>query len=154
MQLPIKPLSVNKKFTINRYSRRIVKTSNANTFENKLTKLLNRYDKDIKDFSNKFDKNKDGLTLDIVMYIPASEFFTKKGAISSTCIDVSNTLKMLEDTIYKVLNINDGLNVKVSSEKRPANTSEWITLVEIVKVKKPKIDPLDSITWGPSHLSE
>lgn len=150
MQLPIKPLSVNSKFTINKYSRRIVKSTNAVKFERNTLKLLSKYDKDIKNFSSKFDKNKDALTLELVIYVPATEFFTKKGAISATCIDVSNTLKIIEDTIYKALAINDSFNIKVSAEKRPYNGTEWITHVEIIKTNKPRIDPLDAITWGPS----
>jgi len=153
MQIPIKPLSVNSKFTINRYNRRIVKSTSANRFEKEVEKYLVKYGKEIDLFTKGFDKSRSALTLEVVLYVPKKEYFTLKGAISSTCIDASNALKMLEDIVYKRMGINDAFNIKVSSEKRPADLEEWITLLIITKVDKPKVDPLDSIAWGSFHPS-
>ncbi len=154
MQIPIKPLSVNAKFTINKNYRRIVKSSAASKFETAVEKYLLKYSQDMQDFVEAFNKDTHALTLEVVLYVPRSEFFTKKGSVSSTCIDASNALKMLEDITYKLMGINDALNVRVSSEKRPVDRDTWTTLLIITKVPKPKLDPLDAIAWGPSRLSE
>jgi predicted house-cleaning noncanonical NTP pyrophosphatase (MazG superfamily) len=151
MQIPIKPLSINAKFTINRSSRRIIKTTTANKFEKTVEKYLAKYAQEMSEFSESFNKETHALTLEVVLYIPKSEFFTKKGSVSSTCIDASNALKMLEDITYKLMGINDALNVRVSSEKRPVDSDTWTTLMVITKVLKPKLDPLDAIAWGSFH---
>lgn len=146
MQIPIKPLSVNSKFTINQHRRRIVKSTSCTKFEKSILGYLNKYATDINIFRNSFNPKNEALHLEIIMYVPKEEFFTKAGTVSLTSIDASNALKMLEDTIYKAMGINDGLNLKVSSEKRPINSDEWLTLIMITKVEKPKIDPLDNLT--------
>jgi len=153
MQIPIKPLSVNSKFTINRHKRMIVKSTSANRFEREVEKYLIKYRSEMDIFTKSFDKSKNALTLEVVLYVPKHEYFTLKGAVSSTCIDSSNALKMLEDIVYKRMGINDALNVKVSSEKRPADLDHWITLMVITKIDKPKVDPLDAIAWGSFHPS-
>jgi len=153
MQIPIKPLSVNKKFTINRFNRRIVKSTSANKFEKDLDSYLCKYARDMHDLLHKFDKSKHGLSLEVVLYVPKQEFFTAKGHISSTCIDASNALKMLEDITYKRLGINDAFNTKVISEKRPYDGESWVTFIVITIIDKPRVDPLDAITWGSFHPS-
>lgn len=145
IQVPIKPLSVNAKFTINKYKRRIVKSNVANKFEKTVEGYLNQCMKEIDQFTAAFNPKKYGLTMDILMYIPEDQFFTKKGAISSTCIDAGNAMKMLEDIIYKRMGLNDGLNLKVSSEKRPYTGEDWLTLVTISEVLIPKSCYLDAI---------
>jgi hypothetical protein len=107
--------------------------------------MLSQYGEAMKRFRESFDKKTQGLMLEVVMYVPEDEFFTQKGEISSTCIDAGNALKMLEDIIFKALELNDGLNVKVSSEKRPYIEKEWLTLVTISKVIKPKSCYLDNV---------
>lgn len=142
----MKPLSVNKKFTINRYSRRMVKSSEAVTFEKKLSGYLDKYHKEIEEFLQGIEERQ-ALGLELVIYVPESEFYTKKKEMSLTALDVSNTLKMLEDTLYKYLDINDALNVKVSAEKRPTSNSGYMTLINITKLPVPKVCPLDNISF-------
>jgi hypothetical protein len=153
MQIPIKPLSVNAKFTINRFNRRIVKSTSANRFEKEVDSYLCRYAKSMQEFLHKFDKSRHSLNLEVVLYVPKKEFFTVKGHVSSTCIDASNALKMLEDITYKRLGVNDALNTKVSSEKRPYDGESWVTFMVITIIDKPKVDPLDAIAWGSFHPS-
>jgi predicted house-cleaning noncanonical NTP pyrophosphatase (MazG superfamily) len=153
MQIPIKPLSVNAKFTINRFNRRIVKSTSANKFEKTVEKYLAKYAQEMSEFTESFNKETHALTLEIVLYIPKSEFFTKKGSVSSTCIDASNALKILEDITYKLMGINDALNIRVSSEKRPYDGESWVTFMVITIIDKPRVDPLDAIAWGAFHPS-
>lgn len=143
LQIELKPLSVNAKFTINRYCRRIVKSTAAVKFEKLIQLHLSKYEDELRNFKNAYNRNKYGLNLEIVMYAPESEFFTKDGLISATCIDAGNALKMLEDIIYKRIGINDGWNIKVSSEKRPHKSDKWMTLVNISEVPIPKSCYLD-----------
>lgn len=147
LQIPVKPLSVNAKFTLHHKSRRIIKSNSANKFTKVIEGHLLKYADNIKSFLSTVTRN-DALTLELVMYVPKAEFYTKEGKISLTCIDASNALKMLEDIIYKKIGINDGLNVKVSSEKRPADRDEWLTLITITRIAKPKVCHLDSIAWA------
>jgi len=147
MQIPLKPLSVNSKFTLHYKSRRIIKSNSANRFEKEVASHLLRYSKNMAEFRDSFNPKTEALTLEVVLYVPREEFFTKDNRVSSTCIDAGNALKMLEDIIYKALGINDGLNVKVSSEKRPVARDEWLTLVMITKVEKPRICALDAIAF-------
>lgn len=144
LQIPVKPLSVNKKFTINRYNRRMVKSSEAVAFEKLVESYLAKHKKDIDLFISSLE-DRQVLGLDIVIYVPEKDFYTKKKTISLTCLDVSNTLKMLEDTIYKNIGINDALNVKISAEKRPTSRETYVTLINIHKLAIPKICPLDHI---------
>jgi hypothetical protein len=143
LQIDAKPLSVNAKFTLNKYRRRIVKSTAAIKFEKVVESNLVKHKSELDIFKLNYNRSKHGLQLEIVMYVPESEFFTKEGLISSTCIDAGNALKMLEDIIYKSIGINDGWNVKVSSEKRPHKSEKWITLVNISEVPIPKSCYLD-----------
>lgn len=153
MQFPIKPLSVNSKFTINKFRRKIVKSTSANRFEKIINGMLAPHARKMHDFKIAHNRKKYALNLEVVMYVPESDFFTKEGEVDCTCIDSSNALKMLEDIIYKAMKLNDGLNVKVISEKRPYNGDEWLTLVTVSEVLMPKTCYLDSITSEFSHLT-
>lgn len=143
MQFPIKPLSVNSKFTQHFKTKRMIKSTSAHKFERVVNGLLVNYRKDIEFFTKAYNRRKYSLQLEVVMYVPEEEFFTKSGEVSLTCIDASNALKMLEDIIYKAMKLNDGVNVKVSSEKRPYLGKEWVTLVTVSEVPVPKSCYLD-----------
>jgi hypothetical protein len=104
---------------------------------------MGQYKDKLNSFKKSYSRDKYALQLDIIMYVPEVEFFTKEGLISATCIDASNALKMLEDTIYKTLGINDGFNTKVSSEKRPYKSKDWLTMVTISEIPIPKSCYLD-----------
>lgn len=141
--MPIKPLSVNSKFTINRYRRKIVKSGAAVKYEKTINRFLEQYAEKMAAFKANYKRAMYGLQLEIVMYVPEGEFFTKEGLISATCIDAGNALKMIEDTVYKAIGINDGYNVRVISEKRPYTEEGWLTLVAITEVPIPKVCYLD-----------
>lgn len=143
LQFPIKPLSVNSKFTINKWKRKIVKSTSANRFEKVIKDMLLQYSSSMKNFKKLHNRKKYALNLDIVMYVPEAEFFTLAEEVDCTCIDASNALKMLEDIIYKQLGLNDGLNTKVTSEKRPYRGEDWLTLVTVSEVPIPKAAYLD-----------
>ena len=53
MQIPMKPLSVNSKLTINRHIRKIVKSTSANKFEKEVDRYLIKYSKEIDLFSKR-----------------------------------------------------------------------------------------------------
>lgn len=143
LQLPIKPLSVNSKFTQHFKTKRMIKSTSAHKFEREVNHILKEYGPDLANFSKALNRKKYAVELEVVMYVPEAEFFTKSGEISLTCIDSSNALKMLEDIIYKAMGLNDGINTKVISEKRPYPGKEWLTLVTISEVIIPKSCYLD-----------
>ncbi len=124
----------------------MVKSSEAVAFEKTIASYLDKHQKDISTFLTSLE-DRQVLSMDVVIYVPEEDFYTKKKAISLTCLDVSNTLKMLEDVIYKYIGINDALNVKVSAEKRPTSNDGYITLINISKQNIPKICPLDKISF-------
>jgi hypothetical protein len=144
MQMPIKPLSVNAKFEQHWKTKRIIKSTRAHKFEKSVKAYLEDYREKMRSFSLNYSRAYCGLQLEVVMYVPEAEFFTKEGLISATCIDAGNALKMLEDIIYKELGINDGMNLRVSSEKRPYEGSEWLTLITVQEVPIPKSCYLDN----------
>lgn len=144
MQIPLKPLSINKKNTISGKRRMIIKSMDARIYEEKINIELDKYYEQMTFFKNNIT-DKEALSFSIVVYIPKGDFFTKKGTINTKCLDVSNAIKMLEDIIYKRLGLNDGLNCKVTSEKRPHSGEEYLTLVNIEKSLIPKVCYLDEI---------
>lgn len=144
LQIPIKPMSVNNKFTIAGGARRITKKSEVYVYERTLKQYLLTKTDEIKLFTNNILAS-ECLHFDVVVYVPRDLFFNKKGTINLKCLDASNVLKILEDCIYKELGLNDALNTKVSSEKRPSDSEDFVTLVEISKRPNPKVDPLDSL---------
>lgn len=145
MQIPMKPLSVNSKFTVNRGY--MVKTNSVKKFEKEVFCSLLPYRKD----ADEFLKYKiESLETEIVIYIPDGEFFTKKGTVSLTCLDCSNAIKIVEDQVFNFLGLNDGLNVSISSEKRPWKGDEYMTLVTIKSVDKPIPCALDRVTFSSS----
>lgn len=137
MQIPIKPLSVNKKFTINKRSRFLIKSNATRDYENALTFLLLDYRKDIKEFLNGFNPKCHALHFYVTVYCPLEVYYTKDGKMSSRCIDASNVIKILEDKVYKIMEIGDHFNTKVTAEKLPHHSQDWITKIEIKKVEKP-----------------
>lgn len=143
LQIPIKPLSANQKYTIAKGSRRITKKSQVYAFERQVQSYMMEQNDKVKFFVNNMLSN-ECLKLEVVVYVPKDEFYNKKGTINLKCLDASNVLKILEDCIYKELGKNDGLNVFVSSEKRPYAGDEFMTLVNITRVSTPVCDPLDS----------
>lgn len=140
----MKPLSANQKYTIAKGSRRITKKSQVYVFERQIKSYMMEQNDKVKFFVNNILFN-ECLMFEVVVYVPRSEFYNKNGLINLRCIDASNVLKILEDSIYKELGKNDGLNTFVSSEKRPYSGEEFLTLVNITRIPTPVCDPLDSL---------
>jgi hypothetical protein len=135
---------VNQKHTIAAGQRRITKKSSVYAFEKYIKAQMLKSHDQVKEFTNNILET-ECLTFEVVIYVPKDLFFNKKGLINLTCLDASNALKILEDTIYKELKKNDGLNTFVSSEKRPYAGEGFLTLVKITKIPTPQVDPLDSL---------
>jgi hypothetical protein len=144
MQFPFKPLSVNAKFDQHYKTGRIIKSKACKAFERRIEDRLGSYREKIEAFRKNYSRDKASLHFDMIIYVPEAEFFTKDGLVSLTCLDTGNAFKMLEDTIFKALGINDALNVKISGEKRPYKAEEWVTLVTINEIPVPRSCYLDS----------
>jgi hypothetical protein len=144
LQIPMKPLSANQKYTIAKGSRRITKKSQVYAFEREIKHYMMDQKDKVKFFVNNMLSN-ECLKFEVVVYIPKNEFYNKKGTINLKCLDASNVLKILEDSIYQELGKNDGLNTFVSSEKRPYAGDDFLTLINITRVPTPSCDPLDSL---------
>jgi hypothetical protein len=144
LQFPLKPLSINKKSTISNRGRFMIKTMEARRFEDAINKHLDKHAQELKFFRNNI-RDHEALSLSITIYVPKSEYFTKKGTINLKCLDTSNSIKILEDIIYSRMDVNDGLNCKINAEKRPWSGDGYITLVVIEKMTQPKACYLDEL---------
>jgi hypothetical protein len=142
MQIPVKPLTVNKKFTINKGHRFLIKTNIARDFEKVIADFLELHKKDIIKLMSKFNPKVHALHFYITIYAPSDVYFTKDGKVSARCIDASNAIKILEDSVYKFLDVGDHYNTKVTSEKLPHQSKDWITKFEIKIVDKPSLTTL------------
>jgi hypothetical protein len=130
LQIPIKPLSVNGKFTIARGQNRIAKRWQVYAFEKTVRSYLHKRKEDLEAIRDALDKRL-GMRLEITIKIPKKDFYTKKGDIGQKCLDVSNALKILEDTIYDFMGVNDAFNVFVSCAKMPYDSEDYMTEAKI-----------------------
>jgi Holliday junction resolvase RusA-like endonuclease len=145
LQLPLKPLSVNRKNAP--FRGKMCKTKEAREFELEVSNHLSLRRSDFIAFRESHNKLLHSLTFDMIVYVPKKDFFTKKGTISETCLDCSNSIKMVEDAIKEELGIDDSQNCRVSVEKRPYQGERYVTLITISQAPFPRVCPLDNITW-------
>jgi hypothetical protein len=146
--LPIKPLSVNKKFTLHRKARILIKSKEAQVYEAKLDKLLLQIDDDLKELAASYKKEKHSISFEVEVFVPQHEFFTKQKTINQKCLDVTNAFKMLEDTIFKRLGIDDSQITQASITKTPWTRETWCCIIKLSLLPIPKASYLGSDLLG------
>lgn len=95
---------------------RVFKTPKQAGFEGSITHYLRQYESKLKIFKNFF--NPEIHIIQSCWEFGYSDFFTKKdGIVSSKCLDLDNSIKNIQDVIFKSLEIDDKFIVKSSSHK-------------------------------------
>lgn len=144
-QLPIKPISINKKFTLHKRSRFIIKSPEAQSFEKKINLMLNDFEDLFNELRDNYKQDKHAISFDLEVFVPQHEFFTKKQTINQRCLDVTNAFKMLEDIIFKRIGIDDSQIVQASAGKFPWARETWSCIVKIKIIPAPKSSYLQSV---------
>lgn len=142
-----KPLSINNKMIPSR--GRLVKAKNYRIYEEKLDKELAKYFDHFRVLGNNYSGDRHALEVKWSIYVPQSEFFTKKKTISKTCIDATNCVKIMEDRLAKILGVDDSQICESSVKKIPTNSNSWCVVLELSLVPYPLVVPLNDEKWLP-----
>lgn len=116
----LKPLTVNKAYknvTIRGRSRR-AKTTEAVNFEKRIVANTLLVKPSIFEFETHYSVYENFLSGDIRLYLPRAKLLTQKGSVSSTSIDLDNTLKFIIDGTFKRFEkINDAAICHINTFK-------------------------------------
>ena len=130
----IEPISLNnsqKISTIGKFAKKY-KTADTKVFESIVNNLLRKYRVDINKFNNYYEEKKHYLVASYRFFKP---IFIKDGSrISKTSGDNSNTIKNLEDIIFKQLIADDSQVVDLNVTKvhsKDIRTEITITIKEL-----------------------
>lgn len=103
----------------------------------------------IRSLKDKFNSSLHGYKVSIVYAAPSDTFFTKKGAVSSRQIDLSNCEKSLIDLLFIPkyngvygacnLDIDDKWIMELSSKKTISTDEHYWTMVRIEIIELPKL---------------
>lgn len=142
VKLDIKPKSVNHKLMPSR--GRLIINPEYRRYQNELLLQFGNFSDVFEEFRFFYSEKLHALNATWRVYIPEKEFFTKKRTISKTCIDATNTVKIMEDCLVKVLGIDDSQIVLSMVEKIPTNKTTWSVCLELSRVMKPEVVLLDA----------
>ena len=104
IKLEIKPLSYNQYYKNSRTGKRI-KTGAGLAYDEELGLLLGYHASALKKFGREIDLSKDIVKLEIFNY--KTNFFRKDGELSKTAGDWDNPVKVLQDKIFKTMEVDD-----------------------------------------------
>lgn len=104
--LPIKPLNLNHCYTISSLGGKVRRfpSKEYKQYESLINDELRKYKSEINKFNKYYDETKHYLIAEYNFYYP---ILTKKKTISKRSIDLSNSIKALEDIIFKNFLIDD-----------------------------------------------
>lgn len=141
VKLDIKPLSMNNKMIPVKRGRyaRLIKATPFRKYENDLDAELAKYFDHFRMLGSAYDSKRHALETKWSIYIPQNEFFTKKGTISKTCIDATNTVKIMEDRLSYILGVDDSQICESSVKKLPTDSTSWCVVLELSIVMKPEV---------------
>lgn len=125
--LPYMPLN-RAKMVLAKPRPMLVKTPLCREFEKDLTSRLSEYPKQTL-------PDDEYLKVTYNLYCPIEEYFTKEGKISSRCPD-ADSIKVLQDTLFKYLGLDDKLIKDLVVKVRPSSTDQWdyIIILESFKI--------------------
>jgi hypothetical protein len=102
----------------------LIKTPLCREFEKDLSKRLEEYTEHFAKFREEFSSRKNYLEVTYTLYCPKSEFFTKDGDISSRCPD-ADSIKVLQDTLFKSIGVDDKYIKNLYVLVRPSQDEFW-----------------------------
>lgn len=146
VKLSVKPMSINNAKMPIRMGRtaRLADTPDARKYKAILSGEFEKFKVEIEKFSVAHDKGIHALEATWNIYIPADLYFTKKGTISEKCLDATNSIKLMEDALVKVLNIDDSQIIETIVRKIPVSRDSWSVSLELSRVTKPEVVHLDA----------
>ncbi len=122
LEIPRKPLSTNHIYGQARNGRRFIRPDGVEFKQ--MVELLMRGK------TLKFDDRREYLRVEY--YFLISNFLTLKGQINKHSGDCDNFKKLLQDSIFKCLNINDGVICNTEDFKLPSVTGKDRTIVKLI----------------------
>lgn len=143
LQIPIKPLSINQKFSLHSKRRMFIKSAKAVNYERELNTYLKPFDDLLRGIGLNYIKTKHSFSFDVEIFVPQHEFFTKRGTINEKCIDVTNAFKILEDALFKRIGVDDSQITQASISKSPWPRETWSCIIRIKLINAPKSSYLD-----------
>lgn len=122
-----KPLSVNAAYKTTRKGLRV----KSDAYKEYQQKVLRKIDGvELSEFSRHFDEKKHALKMNLIVYLP--DFYTSKGAISKTALDLMNAEKILIDIIFKNSGLPDSHITEAFLSKNKGERNCFFLNLEII----------------------
>jgi hypothetical protein len=101
-----------------------IKTPLAREFEKDLSNRMEIYRPSFEEFTRSFDKRFNYISAEYYIYTPQESLFTKDGHISSRSVDL-DAHKLLQDTIFKTIGLDDKLIREVAYRSAVSQDGKW-----------------------------
>lgn len=130
-QIYLKPISANHAYGRLRNGRSF-KNKQFKDFENTIIQEISLHQKEISQFLRQYDPKKHFFSCNYQFLIPIGEFFSKSGQIRKRRNDIDNFIKHYQDTLFKVLGVDDSSILDIYAQKLPSNGFHQIkTIIEL-----------------------
>jgi len=141
--IPLKPLSYNQYYRNTRSGKR-VKTGAGLAYEEELEYLLSCRESSLLSFGKEFDPSKSIVKLDIEIFNPY--FFRKAdGYLNPKSGDIDNSVKVLQDKIFKYANIDDSAVKKLTVTDWPSDRPGMIITLDFKGFPTERVFPIELI---------
>ena len=122
--LPPMPRNRSHMLTVVKRRPMNIKTPLAREFEKDITNRMEIYRPAINEFTKSFDRQLHYISAEYFIYTPMEAMFTKDGHISSRSVDL-DAHKLLQDTIFKSMELDDKLVREVSYRSPVSSDGKW-----------------------------
>jgi Holliday junction resolvase RusA-like endonuclease len=141
VKLAIRPRSLNNSKIPIRMGKslRLADAPDFRKYKTEMLAEIKRHEKEFLSFSIVHDHSQHAIEAEWYIYVPSKEYFTLKGTISKTCIDATNAVKIMEDCLVKVLNIDDSQFIDSRVRKIPVTSDSWSVVLILNRVLKPSV---------------
>lgn len=102
----------------------LIKTALCREFEKDLANRLLEFESMFADFKRYFEAGNYYIHIHYELYCPADQLFTKEGRISSRSPD-ADAIKVLQDNIFKGIDINDKYAKRIEVIMLPSEDDNW-----------------------------
>lgn len=141
--IPLRPLSYNQYYRNTRTGKR-VKTGAGLAYEEELEYLLSCRESSLLSFGKEFDPSKNIVKLEIEIYNPY--FFRKAdGHLNPKSGDIDNSVKVLQDKIFKYAGIDDSAVKRLEVSDYPSDKPGMVIWLHFQNFPKEKRFPSELI---------
>ena len=141
--IPFKLLSYNQYYRNSRTGKRI-KTGAGLAYDEELGELLSGHAKALISFGEDIDLSKNIVKLEIFNF--KSRFFTKSGALSKVAGDWDNPIKVLQDKIFKAMEMDDYV-IKIGHVEDIPSDEDGV-IIKLTLVPLPAVRSFEDFTIG------